>query len=171
MKQVIRILGIDPGLRNTGWGVIDCKGSALHFVAAGVVTSTHKTPLASRLCELYHGLQHIIQHYQPEETAVEQVFVNVDAVGTLKLSQARSIALLVPALNGLAVNEYAPNTVKKAVIGVGHGDKQQIQMMVKMLLPKAHFPASDAADALALSICHAHYRRQKNLLDRKVAVA
>ena len=158
MSDVIRIIGIDPGLRNTGWGVIESQGTSLRFVAAGTIKSNSKADLASRLCQLHDGLSDIIHTHRPEEAAVENTFVNKDAGATLKLGQARGIALLVPARAGLHVAEYAPNAVKKAVIGVGHGAKEQIKLMVGMLLPKATYDSDDAADALAIAICHAHHR-------------
>jgi crossover junction endodeoxyribonuclease RuvC len=158
MEKAIRIIGIDPGLRRTGWGVVETLGNSLRFVASGTVTSDGTMDLASRLCQLHDGLAEIVHGYQPDEAAVEQTFVNKDAVATLKLGQARGIAMLVPARAGLQVAEYAPNAVKKAVIGVGHGDKKQIHMMIKVLMPKAIFKGDDAADALAIAICHAHNR-------------
>ena len=159
MDNAIRIIGIDPGLRRTGWGIIETLGNSLRFVAAGTVRSDEKAALAARLCQLHDGLSAILHARMPHEAAVEATFVNRDAAATLKLGQARGVAMLVPALAGLAVAEYAPNAVKKAVIGVGHGDKRQIAMMVKVLLPKAVFDSEDAADALAIAICHAHHRR------------
>jgi crossover junction endodeoxyribonuclease RuvC len=159
MHSAIRIIGIDPGLRRTGWGVIETLGNSLKFVAAGTVKSDEKLDLASRLCQLFDGLSEVIQAQMPHEAAVENTFVNVDAAATLKLGQARGIAMLVPAQAGLLVAEYAPNAVKKAVIGVGHGDKAQIQMMVKVLLPKSVVDSADAADALAIAVCHAHHRQ------------
>ena len=158
MKEAIRIIGIDPGLRNTGWGVIDSLGNSLRFVASGTVKSDNKLDLASRLNQLYDGLETVLHEFQPFEAAVENTFVNKDATATLKLGQARGIAMVVPARAGLRVAEYAPNAVKKAVIGVGHGDKKQIHMMVKVLMPKASFDSDHAADALAIAICHAHHR-------------
>ncbi|WAP67706.1 crossover junction endodeoxyribonuclease RuvC [Jiella pelagia] len=155
----IRIVGIDPGLRRTGWGIVETVGNSLRFVASGTVTSDAKCDLASRLCQIHEGLSAVIHSHRPDEAAVEQTFVNKDAVATLKLGQARGVALLVPALAGLSVAEYAPNAVKKAVIGVGHGDKKQIHMMVKVLMPKATFDTDDAADALAIAICHTHHRQ------------
>lgn len=158
MKEAIRIIGIDPGLRRTGWGVVESLGNSLRFVAAGTVRSDEKRDLASRLHQLFAGLEEVIHTYQPFEAAVESTFVNKDAAATLKLGQARGIAMLVPARAGLRVAEYAPNAVKKSVIGVGHGDKKQIQMMVKVLMPRAEFDTEDAADAIAIAICHAHHR-------------
>ena len=157
--RTIRIIGIDPGLRRTGWGVVETLGNSLRFVASGTVTSDNTLDLASRLRQLHDGLQAVLHEFQPEEAAVEQTFVNKDAVATLKLGQARGIAMVVPALAGLAVAEYAPNAVKKAVIGVGHGEKTQIHMMVKVLMPRATFNTDDAADALAIAICHTHHRQ------------
>ncbi len=158
MQKPIRIIGIDPGLRHTGWGVVDTLGSSLQFVAAGTVKSDAKAALASRLCQLHDGLERALHQFMPHEAAVEATFVNKDAGATLKLGQARGIALLVPARAGLPVAEYAPNAVKKAVIGVGHGNKAQIKLMVTMLLPRATYDSDDAADALAIAICHAHHR-------------
>lgn len=157
MAHPIRIIGIDPGLRRTGWGVVETLGNSLRFVAAGTVKSDDKASLAVRLRQLHEGLSVVMDRQAPMEAAVEQTFVNKDAVATLKLGQARGIAMLVPALAGIEVAEYAPNAVKKAVIGVGHGEKQQIHMMVKVLMPKASFDSEHAADALAVAICHAHH--------------
>ena len=157
--DIIRIIGIDPGLRRTGWGMIETIGNSLRFVAAGTVRSDGKAELATRLCELHDGLSTVLHEHMPHEAAVEATFVNKDATATLKLGQARGVAMLVPSLAGLQVAEYAPNAVKKSVIGVGHGDKRQIHMMVKVLMPKASFDTDDAADALAIAICHAHHRQ------------
>ncbi|MBB3977256.1 crossover junction endodeoxyribonuclease RuvC [Rhizobium azooxidifex] len=162
MQGTIRIIGIDPGLRRTGWGIIETLGNSLRFVGSGTVTSDGEMDLASRLCQLHDGLAEVVHSYQPDEAAVEQTFVNKDATATLKLGQARGIAMLVPARAGLRVAEYAPNAVKKAVIGVGHGEKQQIHLMLKVLMPKAEFKGNDAADALAIAICHAHNRQSIN---------
>lgn len=158
MAEHIRIVGIDPGLRRTGWAIIETCGNSLKFIASGTVTSDQKSDLASRLCQLHDGLQQVLHEFQPEEAAVENTFVNKDAGATLKLGQARGIALLVPALAGLRVAEYAPNAVKKSVVGAGHADKKQIHMMVKVLMPRATFEGDDAADAIAIAICHAHNR-------------
>lgn len=159
MQATTRIIGIDPGLRRTGWGVIDVEGSVLRFVGSGTVRSDDKAPLAERLCQIHTGLSAVLAAQAPHEAAVEETFVNKDAGATLKLGQARGVAMLVPAMAGLPVAEYAPNAVKKAVIGVGHGEKKQIHMMVKVLMPRAAFDTDDAADALAIAICHAHHRR------------
>jgi crossover junction endodeoxyribonuclease RuvC len=159
MNPPIRILGIDPGLRRTGWGLIAMRGNALSFVAAGTVRAPLDGEMAARLAALHDGLDALVRAHRPDEAAVEQTFVNRDAAGTLKLGQARGIALLVPARAGLAVAEYAPNAVKKAIVGVGHADKRQIRAMVRVLLPRASFDGDDEADALAIAICHAHHRQ------------
>jgi crossover junction endodeoxyribonuclease RuvC len=163
MAQAIRIIGIDPGLRRTGWGVIDTDGTRLGFVACGSVVSDNADSLGLRLRQIFDGLQAVLSELSPAEAAIEQTFVNRDAVATLKLGQARGIALLVPALLGLPIAEYAPNAVKKTVVGAGHGDKGQIRAMVKCLLPRAAFDSADAADALAIAITHAHSRRWARL--------
>ena len=151
----MRILGIDPGLRTLGWGVIEVDGPRLSHVANGLCKS-EGAELAERLLSLYHQLTEVVAAYRPQAAAVEQTFVNRDGAGTLKLGQARGIALLVPAQAGLPVSEYAPNQVKKTVVGVGHADKRQVLHMVKMQLPASDPAGPDAADALAVAICHAH---------------
>ena len=158
MTHAIRLLGIDPGLRRTGWGMIDTVGNRLSFVASGTVTSDNRKTLAERLVQLHDGLREVVHRHDPTEAAVEHTFVNKDAGATLKLGQARGVALLVPSLAGLSVAEYAPNLVKKTVVGTGHAEKEQIRAMVKVLLPKATFNSDDAADALAIAICHAQHR-------------
>lgn len=158
MANPIRILGIDPGLQRTGWGMIGKDGTRLIHIASGVITSSSAMPLADRLATLYDGLAGVIVQYRPAEVAVEETFVNKNPAATLKLGQARGIALLAPARAGLQVAEYAPNLVKKSVVGAGHADKDQIAMMVKVLLPQSAAKSADAADALALAICHAHHR-------------
>ena len=159
MNPPIRILGVDPGLRNTGWGVVTIRGNALAFEAAGTVRTQSKEDLASRLCVLHDGLAAVLSTWTPDYAAVERTFVNRNGSATLKLGQARGVALLVPARAGLEVAEYAPNEVKKAVVGVGHADKGQIRAMVRVLLPRAVFDSDDAADALAVAITHAHHRQ------------
>ncbi len=154
----IRIVGIDPGLRRTGWGVIDFDGVRLGFVACGSVVSDERESLAVRLRQIFDGLQEVLARLSPSEAAIEQSFVNRDASATLKLGQARGIALLVPALLALPIAEYAPNAVKKTVVGAGHADKGQIRAMVARLLPRATPDSADAADALAIAITHAHAR-------------
>ena len=154
----MRLIGFDPGLQTTGWGVIEAVGNRLSYVADGLVSTSAKASLSERLVELHAGLKDVIAEYAPEEAAVEETFVNKNAVSTLKLGQARGIVLLVPALAGLYVAEYLPNLVKKTVVGSGHAQKEQVQMMVKTLLPGARIAGADAADALAVAICHAHHR-------------
>ena len=163
MQSALRILGIDPGLRRTGWGVIEQLGNKLSFIACGTVHSDGGDELAPRLVTLHNGLQAVLAEYEPDEAAVEATFVNKDATATLKLGQARGIALLVPALAGLHVGEYAPNLVKKTIVGSGHAEKQQIRLMIKILLPKADPKTDDAADALAIAITHAHHRASRSL--------
>ncbi|KAB7740805.1 crossover junction endodeoxyribonuclease RuvC [Parvibaculum sedimenti] len=151
-----RYLGIDPGLRATGWGVIDVAGARLVHVANGTITSNDKLGVAERLVELERGLISVLEAYSPDGAAVEQVFVARDPVAALKLGQARAMALLVPARAGLPVAEYAANHIKKSVVGAGHAGKAQIRMMVEMLLPGCGVQTEHAADALAIAICHAH---------------
>ena len=160
----MRVLGIDPGLRSMGWGIIDIAGSRISHVANGTCRSTGKD-LAKRLLSLYVQLFEVVELWQPKAAAVEQTFVNKDAVATLKLGQARAVALIVPAKVGIEVSEYAPNTVKKTVVGVGHADKKQVEHMVRLQLPSAKITGSDAADALAIALCHAHCRSSKSLLE------
>jgi crossover junction endodeoxyribonuclease RuvC len=155
---LIRILGIDPGLRKTGWGIITVDGSKLGFVACGSVNSTDKLPLASRLRQIHQGLMTVLDGFDPDETAIEETFVNKDAQSALKLGQARGVAMLACALKDKSVAEYAPNQIKKTVVGAGHADKAQIHMMVRVLLPKATPETDDAADALAVAITHAQHR-------------
>ncbi len=154
----MKLLGLDPGLRITGWGVIDAEANRLRHVAHGVIRTDAALSLAQRLVQLHDGLVAVIALHNPAEAAVEETFVNKNPASTLKLGQARAISLLVPAQAGLAVAEYAPNVVKKTVVGAGHAAKQQIQMMVRTLLPGCGIDSADAADALALAICHAHHR-------------
>lgn len=157
----MRVIGFDPGLRRTGWGVVDSVQGRLRHVAHGVC-ATQAGELAGRLADLYSQIETVISTYRPETAAVEHTFVNKDAAGTLKLGQARAMSLLVPAQHGLDVAEYAPNAVKKAVVGVGHADKTQIQHMVRMLLPGVDVTNADAADALAIAICHAWAAGSRN---------
>jgi crossover junction endodeoxyribonuclease RuvC len=153
----MRLIGLDPGLRLTGWGVIDVEGNRLRHVAHGVIKVAGERSLAVRLCELFDGVTAIIEAQQPAEAAVEETFVNVNPGSTLKLGQARGVVMLAPARAGLPVFEYAANLVKKSVTGTGHAEKRQIAMMVGRLLPGVEATA-DAADALAVAICHAHHR-------------
>lgn len=164
----IRIIGIDPGLRRTGWGIVEAEGSRLIYVASGMVTSEAEDDLAYRLRAIYEGLVGVIASFAPQEAAVEETFVNKDARATLKLGQARGMALLAPALKGLRIAEYPPNVIKKTVTGTGHGEKRQIQAMVGFLLPKARFEGADEADALAIAICHASHRASARALATRV---
>ena len=157
----IRIIGLDPGLRRTGWGVVETDGNRLRHIAHGTVTSRGDDDLASRLKDLHQGLTRVLEIHRPNEAAVEHTFVNKDPVATLKLGQARAIALLVPAQAGLPVSEYAPNQVKKSVVGAGHAEKDQVLHMVKLLLPQCGDPAPDEADALAVAITHAHLSQSR----------
>jgi crossover junction endodeoxyribonuclease RuvC len=158
MRGAIRILGIDPGLRRTGWGVIAVAGNALSYVDSGSLKTDERETLAARLLVIHNGLREVVDAHAPHEAAVEATFVNRDAAATLKLGQARGIAMLVPALAGIAVAEYAPNLVKKTIVGTGHGEKGQVRMMIGVLLPRANPGSEDAADALAIAVCHAHHR-------------
>jgi crossover junction endodeoxyribonuclease RuvC len=158
-------MGIDPGLRRTGWGIINFDGSKLKHIGNGVCKSNSSLDLASRLLEIYLQLKKIITDYQPEFAAVENTFVNKDPLGALKLGQARGIALLVPAELGIPVSEYAPNTIKKVVVGVGHADKKQVEHMVKLQLPGVLIVNNDSSDALAIALCHAYQSKFKGRLD------
>jgi holliday junction DNA helicase RuvA len=168
VARAIRILGIDPGLRRTGWGVVEIEGNRLTFVACGSVETNDRADLATRLVVIHDGLARIVVDYAPDEAAVEATFVNRDAAATLKLGQARGIAMLVPAKLGVRVAEYAPNLVKKTIVGAGHCDKTQIRMMIGVLLPKADPSSEDAADALAIAVTHAHHRQSVILRSGKL---
>ena len=159
MRRLIRIIGIDPGLRCTGWGVVESDGNRLIYVASGAVETNERAELCERLVSIHAGLRKVIEEFSPDEAAVEHTFVNTNASATLKLGQARGVAMLVPAQAGLSVAEYAPNLVKKSIVGAGHGDKAQIRMMIGVLLPKAEPQSEDAADALAIAVTHAHHRQ------------
>jgi crossover junction endodeoxyribonuclease RuvC len=166
----MRVLGIDPGLRNMGWGVIEVNGSRITHVANGICHGLGDA-LGPRLVSLYDQLRAVIDDHVPNAAAVENTFVNKDGAGTLKLGQARGIAMLVPAQAGLVVGEYAPNAVKKAIVGVGHADKAQIAHMVRLQLPGVVLAGADAADALAIAICHAHHLQSAGHLARAISRA
>ncbi|HZT50755.1 MAG TPA: crossover junction endodeoxyribonuclease RuvC [Stellaceae bacterium] len=153
----MRLLGLDPGLRHTGWGVIDAVGNRLTYVADGVAHSRDGRPLAERLSELFRALNAVLERFGPAAAAVEESFVNKNPASTLKLGVARGVVLLAPAERGIPVHEYSANLIKKSVVGVGHADKAQVQMMVRRLLPGCLLAGADAADALAVAICHAHH--------------
>lgn len=157
MSHTLRIIGLDPGLRHTGWGVIAMTGAHIQPVAAGVIDVPEDAPLANRLKYLHEALIEIMHMMKPDQAAVEETFSNVNARSTLKLGMARGVVMAVPALCHVPVYEYAPNAVKKAVVGSGHAAKEQIQMMIRTLLPTMHVPSADANDALAVAICHAHH--------------
>jgi crossover junction endodeoxyribonuclease RuvC len=153
----MRILGLDPGLRHTGWGVVDVAGNRLTHVADGVAHAAVDLPLAGRLSVLFRQIIAVLEQFRPDEAAVEETFVNKNAASTLKLGVARGVVLLAPAERGLPVAEYSANMVKKSVVGAGHAEKGQVQMMVRRLLPGCAIAEPDAADALAVAICHAHH--------------
>ena len=154
---MMRVMGLDPGLRNTGWGVIEAEGNRLRHVANGVVRSDPEKPVAERLLQLQIGIMEIVDSYEPSDAAVETTLANKNPASTLKLGMARGVALLTPASQGIPVGEYLPMIVKKAVVGTGHADKNQVETMVRRLLPGCDISVSDAADALAVAICHAHH--------------
>ncbi len=160
----IRIIGIDPGLRRTGWGVVTSDANRLVYVACGSVVTDERQPVAARLAHIFAELANVLAAWRPEEAAVETTFVNRDPTSALKLGQARGIALLVPAQAGLAVAEYAPNLIKKTIVGAGHAEKRQIRRMIGVLLPRAAPQSDDAADALAIAITHAHHRGRAALV-------
>lgn len=157
MMHKTRILGLDPGLRTTGWGIIELMGSKLVHVAHGTVQSSTNIDFSARLKQLFQGLQHVIEKFQPTEAAVEETFVNTNASSTLKLGMARGVVMLAPSFYNLRVGEYSANHVKKTVVGVGHADKHQMMTMIQYLLPKCGDLSSDAADALAVAVCHSHH--------------
>lgn len=158
MSVMVRVLGIDPGLQKTGWGVIESNGNALRFIACGLIKTDAKLPMAMRLATLHHGLVSVIDQYTPHEAAIEETFVNQNPASALKLGQARGVLLAIPAIKGLTVGEYAPNKIKKSIVGSGHAAKQQMGMMIRTLLPACGTISEDETDALAVAITHAHYR-------------
>ena len=163
MANQLRILGLDPGLRRTGWGVVAIDGARLAHLAHGVVTAPESAPLAERLLAIYVGVVEIIARWSPDEAAIEETFMTANGASTLKLGHARAAAMLAPAAAGLPVAEYAATVVKKALVGTGGADKRQVAFMVARLLPAAGAPVADAADALAVAICHAHARRARTI--------
>jgi crossover junction endodeoxyribonuclease RuvC len=165
----MRLLGLDPGLQRTGWGVIEAHGNGLRFLVAGVVTTDPALGLASRLDALYRGLQEVVARHRPDAAAVEETVVNVNAESSLKLGHARGVVLLAAAHAGLEVTEYAAKTIKRAVVGTGAAEKRQVAMMVRMLLPESGHLSGDAADALAVALCHAHHHATRARLDDALA--
>ena len=153
----MRVLGLDPGLRHTGWGVIDVDGNRLTHVADGVASAPTDLPIGERLVVLFRQLGEVLERFRPDEAAVEETFVNRNPASTLKLGVARGVVLLAPAERGVPVAEYSTNLVKKSVVGAGHAEKAQVQLMVRRLLPGCAVVKADAADALAVAICHAHH--------------
>lgn len=154
----MRVIGFDPGLRRTGWGVIAVQGSSLRHIANGVIETDDRQDVPRRLVQIHEGICEILRSYEPDEAAVETTLANKNAASTLKLGLARGVVLMTPANTGLPVAEYLPNIVKKSVVGTGHAAKEQVQMMVRRLLPGGDITAADAADALAVAICHSHFR-------------
>ena len=167
----MRLIGLDPGLRLTGWGVIDVDGNRLRHVAHGVIKVAGDRSLAERLCDLFDGVAAVIAAQQPAEAAVEETFVNVNPGSTLKLGQARGVVMLAPARAGLPVAEYSANAIKKTVVGFGHAEKPQVQAMVRRLLPGVELAGADAADALAVAICHAHHASTRGTIAAALAAA
>jgi crossover junction endodeoxyribonuclease RuvC len=163
---MVRIIGLDPGLRNTGWGVIESEGSRLSYIADGSVHSNADDDLAIRLLQIHEQIVRILKEFQPDEAAIEETFVNKDARATLKLGQARGVVMLAPASLHIAIAEYAPNQIKKSVVGAGHAEKDQVKHMVKLLLPRAVMKTADSVDALAIAICHAHHRGAHKLMSQ-----
>jgi crossover junction endodeoxyribonuclease RuvC len=166
VMRAIRILGLDPGLQHTGWGLIEHDGFRLRFLAEGVVSTTAAEALPDRLLALHRGLAEVIGRLAPEEAAVEHTYVARNPESALKLGQARGVVVLAPALAGIVVAEYGAMEVKRAVVGNGHAAKEQVQAMVRHLLPGVVFRRADAADALAIAICHAHHRSTRRALAR-----
>jgi len=164
MVEKVRIIGIDPGLRRCGWGVIEAAGNRLSFLACGVVSPPVKEALPERLAYLFAAVGALVREWAPDEGAVEETFVNQGERSALLLGQARGVVLMTPASMGLPVAEYAANLIKKSVVGAGHADKSQVQAMVRLLLPQADVSKVDAADALAIAICHAHHRSHRSLM-------
>lgn len=167
----VRLLGLDPGLQHTGWGVLECSGggSRLRHLGDGVISTTAALPLAERLSQLHRALLALLEAWRPDEAAVEHTYVNKNPAAALKLGQARGVVLLAPALAGIPVAEYQAMEVKRAVVGTGHAEKVQVEAMVKLLLPGALVRRADAADALAVAICHAHHRQTRTALARAYA--
>ena len=162
----VRIIGLDPGLRHTGWGIIEAQGTRLSYVADGAVHSVNEDDLATRLLQIHQQVLAIFDEFKPDEAAIEETFVNKDARATLKLGQARGVVMLAPAMRKIGVAEYAPNLIKKTVVGNGHAQKEQVKHMVKILLPRADLKTADSVDALAIAICHAQHRGAQALAEK-----
>jgi crossover junction endodeoxyribonuclease RuvC len=162
----VRIIGLDPGLRHTGWGIIEAEGTRLSYVADGTVHSVSEDDLATRLLQIHQQVLAIFDEFKPDEAAIEETFVNKDARATLKLGQARGVVMLAPVMRQIGVAEYAPNLIKKTVVGNGHAEKDQVKHMVKILLPRADLKTADSVDALAIAICHAQHRGARVLAEK-----
>ncbi len=162
----MRILGLDPSLSSTGWGIIEVEQNHLRHIADGIVKTTPQTELPARLAMLHQGICDVIERYHPDEAAIEQVFLNSNPFSTLKLGQARGVVLLAPARYGISVTEYEPNKIKKAVVGVGHADKNQVETMVKVFLPGCKPRNNDSSDALAIAICHYNFRQTNRIYNQ-----
>lgn len=158
---MVRILGLDPSLSSTGWGIIEAENNRLRYVADGFIPTETKTPIAERLAQIKSALCDVIEFYKPDEAAIEQVFMNTNAVSTIKLGMARGVVMMVPALYNISVTEYEPNKIKKAVVGVGKAEKNQVETMVKVLLPGCKPKNNDSSDALAIAITHNSFRRMR----------
>jgi crossover junction endodeoxyribonuclease RuvC len=162
----VRIIGLDPGLRHTGWGIIEAEGTRLSYIADGAVHSVNEDDLATRLLQIHQQVLAVLDEFMPDEAAIEETFVNNDARATLKLGQARGVVMLAPVLRNIGVAEYAPNVIKKTVVGNGHAEKDQVKHMVKVLLPRAELKTADSVDALAIAICHAQHRGVRALEEK-----
>lgn len=159
----MKILGIDPGLQKTGWGIIEADGNALHYIACGLIKTDSDLSLAERLCQIDEGMQAVLNLYKPDEAAIEETFMNNNAASAIKLGAARGVAMVVPARAGIMVHEYAANLIKKSVVGNGHATKDQMEMMVRTLIPAVgRGLGADEADAIAIAICHAHHASSRN---------
>jgi crossover junction endodeoxyribonuclease RuvC len=163
---MVRIIGLDPGLRHTGWGIIEAEGTRLSYVADGAVHSVNEDDLATRLLQIHSQVLAIFDEFKPDEAAIEETFVNKDARATLKLGQARGVVMLAPVMRKIGVAEYAANLIKKTVVGNGHAEKEQVKHMVKILLPRAELKSADSTDALAIAICHAQHRGARALAEK-----
>ena len=160
----MRILGLDPSLSSTGWGIIEVSGNKMKHIADGFIKTDTKMPISERLAEIHRALNEVIETYKPDEAAIEQVFLNDNPTSTIKLGMARGVVILAPALYNISVTEYEPNKVKKAVVGVGKAAKQQVETMVKILLPGCTPKNNDSSDALAIAIAHFNYRGARSLM-------
>ena len=161
---MVKIMGLDPSLSSTGWGIIEVENNRLRYVADGFIPTSPKMPIAERLAIIHKTLAEVIALYRPDEAAIEQVFLNDNPTSTIKLGMARGVVILAPTLAGIPVTEYEPNKIKKAVVGVGKADKHQVETMVKILLPGCKPKNNDSSDALSMAICHNSYRGYKEAL-------